>query len=321
MHAFCSPGSFSQLCLLAPSQVSLGDWFLRACARRRDTAKAAYRSVELPDAVVDVLTALRNYLQDKCEPPIYVSDRRFMKAVNLLQVAAYADGRDQVLPLATPVHGSCRAACPAFVPTAHASQVNEYDCLLLEHVFGQRPDDSHKVKAYVLENIASDPSLQQTELLFLGLFGRACRVTDSGSSAVRPRCWRVNAVVVRCVPGLACTREQARVLCARQELEEVRREADALAELLELRQGGLAMTLDGGFPELRASVWNSEAAVQAAVQTLTPQMAENRKRAEDLLREALLLRAALDAPASPGLLERLLPKRFKQFQKGISGRA
>lgn len=67
-----------------------------------------------------------------------------------------------------------------------ATQVNEYDCLLLEHVFGQRPDDAHKVKAFVLETIASDPSLQQTELLFLGLFGRACRVMDSGSSAVRP---------------------------------------------------------------------------------------------------------------------------------------
>lgn len=52
--------------------------------------------MELPDAVVDILTSLRNYLQDKCEPPVYVSDRRFMKAVNLLQVAAYADGRDQV---------------------------------------------------------------------------------------------------------------------------------------------------------------------------------------------------------------------------------
>jgi MoxR-like ATPase len=107
---------------------------------------------------------------------------------------------------------------------------------------------------------------------------------------------------------------------AAQELEEVRGEADALAELLELRQGALAATLDGGFPELRASVWSAEAAVQAAVQALTPPMAENRKRAEDLLREALLLRAALDAPGAPGLLERLLPKRYKQFQKGISGR-
>ena len=42
---------------------------------------------------------------------VYVSDRRFMKAVNLLQVAAHADNR---------------------------TSVGEYDCLLLEHVFGQR---------------------------------------------------------------------------------------------------------------------------------------------------------------------------------------
>ena len=38
-------------------------------------------------------------LQDKCEPPVYVSDRRFMKSINLLQVAAHADGRSQVRPL------------------------------------------------------------------------------------------------------------------------------------------------------------------------------------------------------------------------------
>lgn len=84
-------------------------------------------------------------LQDKCEPPMYVSDRRFMKAVQMLQVAAHADGR---------------------------AAVNEYDCLLLEYVFGNRPDDSHKVRSQVLEIIASDPGLQQTELVFLGLFGR-----------------------------------------------------------------------------------------------------------------------------------------------------
>lgn len=84
-------------------------------------------------------------LQDKCEPPMYVSDRRFMKAVQMLQVAAHADGR---------------------------AAVNEYDCLLLEYVFGNRPDDCHKVRAQVLEIIASDPGLQQTELVFLGLFGR-----------------------------------------------------------------------------------------------------------------------------------------------------
>ena len=63
-------------------------------------------------------------------------------------------------------------------------QVSEYDCLLLEHVFGNRPDDSQKVKSYVLETIASDPGLQQVELVFLGLFGRSCRILDAQDTQV-----------------------------------------------------------------------------------------------------------------------------------------
>ena len=62
----------------------------------RSAAGNAIAAVELPEAVVDTLTGLRNWLQDKAEPPVYVSDRRFMKAINLLQVAAHTDGRQQV---------------------------------------------------------------------------------------------------------------------------------------------------------------------------------------------------------------------------------
>lgn len=62
----------------------------------RAAAPRAIAAVDLPDSVVELATGLRDYLQDKCEPPVYVSDRRFMKAINLLQVAAFADGRDQV---------------------------------------------------------------------------------------------------------------------------------------------------------------------------------------------------------------------------------
>lgn len=40
---------------------------------------------------------LSQIVQDKCEPPVYVSDRRFMKSINMLQVAAFADGRSQVV--------------------------------------------------------------------------------------------------------------------------------------------------------------------------------------------------------------------------------
>ncbi|KAK9817098.1 hypothetical protein WJX72_009532 [[Myrmecia] bisecta] len=226
----------------------------------RSTAGSAYRAVELPQSVIDILTSVRDYLQDKCEPPVYVSDRRFMKAVNLLQVAAYADGREVI---------------------------NEYDCLLLEYVFGNRPDDAQKVRAYVLETIASDPGLQQTELVFLGLFGRSCRILESQNQ---------------------------------EELPDAREEAASVVELLEMRQASLATTLDGQFPELRNSIWQSEASVQAAVQALTPQMTENKKRVEDLLREAMVLKEALNHEQSVGLLEKLLPKRYKQYQKGITAR-
>lgn len=232
----------------------------------RATNGAALSQVEVPDDVIDILVGVRNWLQDKCEPPVYVSDRRFMKAVRMLQVAAYSDGRESV---------------------------NEYDCLLLEFVLGQRPDDAHKVRSFVLETIASDPGLQQSELVFLGLFGRACRLLDGAGDTL--------------------------------ELTEAKAEVDSLVELLELRHGGSVITLGdgsgaGGFPELRTTAWQSESAVQAAVQSLIPQMVENKKRLEDLLREALILQATLEKGVPAGVLERLLPKRFKQYQKGISGK-
>lgn len=42
---------------------------------------------------------------------------------------------------------------------------------------------------------------------------------------------------------------------------------------------------------------------------------------EDLLREAMVLKAALDQAVTSSVLEKLLPKRYKQYQKGISQRS
>ena len=77
----------------------------------RHTVEAAVAAVHVPDSVIDVLTSLRDYLQDKCEPPIYVSDRRFMKAINLLQVAAHADNREEVGPRFTSYRLLSAAVC------------------------------------------------------------------------------------------------------------------------------------------------------------------------------------------------------------------
>lgn len=42
--------------------------------------------VKVPVDVVDLLVDLRTWLQEKCEPPVYLSDRRLVKAMGLLQV-------------------------------------------------------------------------------------------------------------------------------------------------------------------------------------------------------------------------------------------
>eukprot|EP00197_Chlamydomonas_leiostraca_P013593 CAMPEP_0202859036 /NCGR_PEP_ID=MMETSP1391-20130828/1322_1 /ASSEMBLY_ACC=CAM_ASM_000867 /TAXON_ID=1034604 /ORGANISM="Chlamydomonas leiostraca, Strain SAG 11-49" /LENGTH=563 /DNA_ID=CAMNT_0049538035 /DNA_START=223 /DNA_END=1914 /DNA_ORIENTATION=+ len=237
----------------------------------KEQANRAYASVDVPDSVIDLLVELRNWLQDKSEPPVYVSDRRFMKAVQYLQVVAHGDGREEV---------------------------NEYDCLLLEHVFGSRPDDAHKVRARVLELIASDPGAQQAELVLLGLFGRAARLITGAAS------------------GDATSKG---------ELPEAAKEAQALVDLLSGRHASLCAALEapaGGFPELRASVWQAPASAQAAAQSLMPQMTENRKKVEELLKEAATLATVLARAerggVAGGVLEKLLPKRAKQYAKGVA---
>eukprot|EP00882_Tetradesmus_deserticola_P032305 GHRQ01036610.1.p1 GENE.GHRQ01036610.1~~GHRQ01036610.1.p1 ORF type:complete len:138 (-),score=36.08 GHRQ01036610.1:264-677(-) len=50
------------------------------------TRTAALSAVRVPQHVIQLLADLRSYLQDKIEPPVYVSDRRLVKAVALMQV-------------------------------------------------------------------------------------------------------------------------------------------------------------------------------------------------------------------------------------------
>jgi MoxR-like ATPase len=59
----------------------------------------------------------------------------------------------------------------------------------------------------------------------------------------------------------------------------------------------------------------------AALQALTPQITENKRKTEDLLREAYTLQTCLAQKVAGSVLEKLLPKRYKQYNKGIGAKA
>ena len=109
---------------------------------------AAEASVEVPSSVVDLIVDLRAFLQDKCEPPVYVSDRRLVKSVSLLRVCAYTNGR---------------------------KAVSEFDCLLLANILWQRPSECQMIRDWILVRLAQDRGVEQVQYLLAGLFGRACR--------------------------------------------------------------------------------------------------------------------------------------------------
>ena len=66
--------------------------------------------------------------------------------------------------------------------------------------------------------------------------------------------------------------------CDLQKLEETKATVASMRQLLETKHARLAATLDGNYPQLKHSVWQSEASQQSAVQTLVPQMTENKAK-------------------------------------------
>ena len=51
------------------------------------TCRQNAQGVKVPEEIINLLSDVRTYLQDKCEPPVYVSDRRLVKAVAIMQVS------------------------------------------------------------------------------------------------------------------------------------------------------------------------------------------------------------------------------------------
>lgn len=86
-----SSGALTELLTAAGTPTAAPDATAAAAAplsveRARAVRKEALAAVTVPQAVVDVLVDLRTFMQETLEPPSYVSDRRLVKAVAVMQV-------------------------------------------------------------------------------------------------------------------------------------------------------------------------------------------------------------------------------------------
>lgn len=58
--------------------------------------------------------------------------------------------------------------------TSGQLSVSTFDCLLLQHVLWQRPDESRRIADYIMQQLAADDGMQQAEYLLTGACHSAC---------------------------------------------------------------------------------------------------------------------------------------------------
>ena len=103
----------------------------------------ALNSVTIDQGICILLRDMRTFLRDELD--IYVSDRRLVKASNLLKVSAASHGR---------------------------KRVDFIDCLLLQHVIWQYPEQRQKIREWLFDNMTpgtADDLVEQTQFLLRGL--------------------------------------------------------------------------------------------------------------------------------------------------------
>merc|ERR1712093_693653 len=83
------------------------------------------------------------------EPPLYVSDRRLIKAVNMLKVVAFTNGR---------------------------VQVSTFDCLLLQHCLWHKPEEQERIFEFILSKMSADEEMPNFEVIMQRTFARCCLV-------------------------------------------------------------------------------------------------------------------------------------------------
>ncbi|CAJ1931942.1 unnamed protein product [Cylindrotheca closterium] len=105
-----------------------------------DKLSTAANLVAMEDHVCRVIVGLRTYLRD--ELSVQISDRRLLKAAQLLRLSAASHGRQNV---------------------------DTVDCLLLQHCMWQLPEEKKSVTEWLLENLTPGTDMQQFRYLLENL--------------------------------------------------------------------------------------------------------------------------------------------------------
>lgn len=103
----------------------------------------AQNEVTIDQGICMLMRDLRNFLRDELD--IHVSDRRLVKASNLLKVSAASHGR---------------------------KRVDFVDCLLLQHILWQYPEHRSPIREWLYDNMTpgtTDDLVEQTQFLLRGL--------------------------------------------------------------------------------------------------------------------------------------------------------
>ncbi|KAL0022317.1 hypothetical protein WJX79_009955 [Trebouxia sp. C0005] len=215
----------------------------------QEIRQQALRHVSVPVEVRQLLADLRTHLREKIEPPVYVSDRRLVKAVGLMQVAAYTSGKDSVSLL---------------------------DCMLLQHILWQQPDQQSRITDFLLSQISEDDGLQSASYILGSIFSRACVVlTKKGEN-----------------------------------LASVLGEATALKESLVDKLISLKASQGVG---RGSNMWISKKETDSVASSLRPKLEKTRKAHEALLDEAITLQVALGSHIDPVILSTEMPKLWSDM--------
>jgi MoxR-like ATPase len=121
--------------------------------------------VSIPQEVLDIIRELRIYLRDESDPPIYISDRRLLKSVNLLKISAVTNGR---------------------------RYVSLVDTLLLTNILWYNPDERKMIRSFILKKMI--PDTQSYRFIYDSLKNTIIKSLEDSSSSISSQVFELESL-------------------------------------------------------------------------------------------------------------------------------